>query len=297
MNNESELEKLAVSLDQDDDYRVLRRLKKRERFSEDDGAEKLIGVYLDVETTGLSHAIDAIIELAIVRFEFSKSGKVYRVLDIYDCYQDPGAPIPAEITKLTGISDEMVAGKVLDENEVENFLDDVVIVIAHNAKFDRPFVENQFPFFERFIWGCSLDQVPWREIGIESSKLEYIAYKMGFFYTGHSAEIDCLAGIEVLAKILPNIDQTPLALLLTEARKTTFIIWAIDSPFDLKDLLKARGYRFNDGSDKRPKAWYKIIEEEEQDTETQFLSEEIYHRPVKPRIDKISPFLRFSTRS
>lgn len=232
----------------------------------------------------------------MVRFEFSRAGTIYRVLEEYDSYEDPGKPIPAEITELTGIGDDMVAGKVFDEAEVEKFLNDVVIVVAHNAKFDRPFAEKRFPIFERFVWGCSLSQVPWRELGIESSKLEYIAYKMGLFYTGHRADIDCLAGIEVLANTPPNIDHTPFELLLEEARKTTYIIWAIDSPFDLKDTLKARGYFFNDGSDNRPKSWYKVIEEHEQVAEAQYLAENIYHKPVKPRIDKVSPFIRFSTR-
>ena len=33
-------------------------------------------------------------------------------------------------------------------------------------------------------------------------------------------------------------------------------VLAENSPFDMKDHLKARGYRWSDGSDDRPKAWW-----------------------------------------
>jgi DNA polymerase-3 subunit epsilon len=53
---------------------------------------------------------------------------------------------------------------------------------------------------------------------------------------------DCLAAIELLAAPLPVSAGTGLSKLLENARKATWQIWAENSPFDLKDLLKARGY-------------------------------------------------------
>ena len=52
---------------------------------------------------------------------------------------------------------------------------------------------------------------------------------------------DCLAAIELLAAPLPVSAGTGLSKLLENARKATWQIWAENSPFDLKDLLKARG--------------------------------------------------------
>jgi len=175
------------------------------------------------------------------------------------------------ITALTGISDEMVRGKRIDDEAVSKFIAEAGIVIAHNAGFDRKFMEKRFPVFEEKSWGCSQREVPWREEGIESAKLEYIAYRSGFFYEGHRADIDCLAGIEILSHPLPNSDQLPLALLLENARKTTYVVWAVGSPFETKDRLKERGYRWNGGEDGRPKSWYKEVDQIDQAAEVEFL--------------------------
>ena len=53
--------------------------------------------------------------------------------------------------------------------------------------------------------------------------------------------------------------------LIASAGKRRCRVWAEHSPFDLKDALKARGYRWNDGSDGRPKSWWAEIAEERYD--------------------------------
>ncbi|GES53795.1 hypothetical protein Rhsp01_64260 [Rhizobium sp. NBRC 114257] len=53
-------------------------------------------------------------------------------------------------------------------------------------------------------------------------------------------------------------------------------IFAENSPFDLKDRLKERDYRWSDGSDGRPKSWWIEIAEETMEDELQFLRIEIY---------------------
>src|SRR5258706_1628265 len=45
-----------------------------------------------------------------------------------------------------------------------------------------------------------------------------------------------------------RIGASALAVLLDQARKKTIRVWAEQSPFDLKDVLKRRGYRWCDGS-------------------------------------------------
>jgi len=287
---------LADILDADDEYRVLRRLRSRPTYSDDDGSEKLLGIYLDVECTGLDYRKDSIIELGMIRFEFSREGKVFHILETFDEYEDPGIPIPDNITVLTGISDEMVRGKQIDDEAVSKFIAEAGIVIAHNASFDRKFMEKRFPAFAEKSWGCSQREVPWREEGIESNKLEYIAYRSGFFYEGHRADIDCLAGIEILSHPLPKSNQLPLTLLLENARKTTYVVWAIGSPFESKDRLKERGYRWNGGEDGRPKSWYKEVDQVDQAGEVEFLKSEIYQREIEPRIDKVTAFQRYSAR-
>src|SRR5690606_22350588 len=152
--------------------------------------------------------------------------------------EDPGYPIPEAVSELTGITDEMVRGKRIDDASVEAMLGDVSLVVAHNASFDRPFVERRLPGFAAKPWACSCREVPWREHGCSGSKLEYILLTMaGEFYDAHRAADDCLVGIHVLASRGPT-GELPFAQLLESARRTTFRVWAVGSPFSSKDRLK-----------------------------------------------------------
>jgi DNA polymerase III subunit epsilon len=87
-----------------------------------------------------------------------------------------------------------------------------------------------------------------------------------------------------------------IALLLETARKATVRVWAEQSPFELKDSLKKRGYRWNDGSDGRPKSWFIDVCETTLDQEIAFLRTEIYLRDVEPRRQALTAFTRFSAR-
>ncbi|MDH5515347.1 MAG: 3'-5' exonuclease, partial [Gammaproteobacteria bacterium] len=248
------------------DYKVIRRLKPVDRYHDDSGAEKHIGIYLDTEATGLNPGTDKIIELALVPFEYDSEGRIYRILPAYNALQDPGVPISAFITRITGITDEMVAGQAIDLDEVTRFLANASLVIAHNASFDRPFVELLHPGFATINWACSIADVNWNEEGFEGVKLEYLGYKYGFFYEGHRATVDCQAGIELLSQRLPGGERV-MKRLLDNAGRTDVRIWAERAPFSKKDLLKQRGYRWSPGGEGLRKAWYKDLPESQLDTE------------------------------
>lgn len=80
--------------------------------------------------------------------------------------QGASSPIPPEVTALTGITDDMVASQRIDETAVSAFVAEAVIVIAHNAGFDRKFAER-YPVFERKAWDCSATEIGWRRHGFE----------------------------------------------------------------------------------------------------------------------------------
>jgi DNA polymerase III subunit epsilon len=171
------------------------------------------------------------------------------------------------VTTLTGITTEMVAGQRIDEAAVSAFVEDAVIVIAHNAGFDRKFAERYWPVFERKAWGCSATEVAWRQHGFEGSRLAYLLNGVGFFHQAHRAVDDCHALLEILALELPTIGAPALGGLLEQASKKTLRVWVEQSPFDLKDTLKRRGYRWSDGNDGRPRSWYIDVAETQLDDE------------------------------
>ena len=297
MTRTSPLETLARQLEASDDYRVLRRLQPRRVVTPPDGTPTRRAIFLDLETTGLDPARDEIIEIAMVPFTFSHDGRIFEIGEAYAALREPGVPISAEITALTGITAEMVAGRTVDLDAVRRMAAGAVLVIAHNAAFDRPFAERLDPVFSTKPWACSMAEVPWAEEGFEGTKLGYLAARQGFFFDGHRAADDCLAAIELLARPLPVSGVPALARLLESARRPIWRIWAEAAPFALKDKLKARRYRWNGEANGRPRAWFIDVPEERRDEELAFLRTEVYGRDsLDPAAVRITAYDRFSGR-
>ena len=239
MYSPEELDRMARALEASGDYKVLRRLVPRAPSAAPEGDSSKLGIVLDVETTGLDPNRDEVIELAMIKFRYSERDEITGVTEIYQSFNEPASPIPAEITELTGITDEMVAGHKIDAATVDAFVADANIVIAHNAKFDRPFAEKAWPIFAQRHWACSLAEIDWLKYGFGGAKLAYLLADMGFFHDAHRAVDDCQALLEILSRPLPGTSTTALATLLEHARRKTFRIWAENSPYDLKDKLKS----------------------------------------------------------
>lgn len=294
--NPIDMDAMAEALARSPNYRVLRRLIARPTYMPAMGQEVRTGVLLDTETTGLDHAKDEIIELGMVKFDYTADGRIVGVRDTFSAFNEPSKPIAPEVTALTGITDEMVAGHKFDAAAVTAFAESAVITIAHNSAFDRRFVERYWPVFEHKAWGCSMSEIEWRKHGFAGAQLGYLLNGAGYFHAAHRAVDDCHALLEVLALELPTTGTPALALLLETARKKTIRVWAEQSPFELKDSLKRRGYKWSDGSDGRPKSWYVDVCETVLQDEIAFLKTEIYLRDVEPRLQSLTAFTRFSSR-
>ena len=292
-----DLEVIAKALEASPHYRVLRKLAPRLPVLGIADEETKLGLYVDTEATGLDTTRDEIIELAMVPFRFTPDGTVIRVLPAFNRLREPSIPISAEITEITGITNEMVAGCAIDPNEVIAFTRDADLIVAHNAAYDRKMLERFAPeAFEHKCWACSMSEVPWREQGFEGTKLGYLATQFGFFYDKHRAVSDCLAAIELLASKMPKSGRTALDHMLEAARKPSFRIWATYAPYELKDVLKARKYRWNDGSDGFPKAWHIDVDEGLREAEIEFLRAEIYQHEAEIFATRITAYERFSSR-
>ena len=291
------MEECIKKLEASGDYKVIRRFTPVQHYQADNGSEKRLGIFLDTETTGLDFEDDAIIELAMVPFEFDSEGNIYGILPEYNALQDPGMPIPKLATDITGITDEMVAGQAIDKEQVTKMLSDAAIVIAHNARFDRPFVESFMDEFKDISWACSIADINWNAEGMEGVKLEFLAYKYGFFFEGHRASIDCQAGIEILSQTLFKSGDRVLKRLLESARRTDVRLWAEGAPFEKKDDLKKRGYRWSPGNGGKRKAWYRDIDEELLAEEMIYLNDHIYPRAIAELpMDRFNAKQRYSSR-
>lgn len=273
-------------------YRYTRPLKRPEAYFMEEPANELVkAIIIDTETTGFT-STDKIIELGMISFELCvKTGKVYKVIEVFNQLENPGFSIPN--TQIHGITDAMVEGKAIDDAEVQNFLNDARLIIAHNAGFDRPFVEERFPVFENLPWVCSLNQINWKQEGISSAKQEFLAYTFGFHYEGHRASNDCEALLEILQSKLPNSGELVMKRFMESILQKRFSIAPLNSPFETKDKLKSRGYRWN----AEEKFWMTDILLEDFKPEIEWIKREIYNgRDFRLQSEKLTAKNNFSGR-
>lgn len=269
-----ELERMAECLESTGDFRILRRLRPL-AFATPTDAPTRRALFVDVETTGLDSSKDTVIELGMVPFDYTLDGTVVAVGEPFGSLRDPGFPIPPEITALTGITDEMVRGATIDPDQVTAFVDRASLIISHNAGFDRPFCEGEWPVFSNKAWACSLQEIDWTAEGFAGKKLSQIAASYGHFFDAHRAIDDCHAGVDILNQRLPRSNRTGLAALLESARTPRWRIWAEGAPYVLRETLKAKGYRWNSGDKGGPRAWYRDVQEGDLESELQFLRTDI----------------------
>lgn len=291
---------MAKRLEQEPDFRVLRRLVPIMDFGRAPESTQAATdirrvLVLDTETTGLSHQSDKIIELAMLLVDVdTATGQPFGPVDVYEGFEDPGMPIPAVAQQVTGINDAMVKGQQLADAQVEAMVARADLIVAHNAGFDRPFVEARFPCFASKSWACSFMDIDWQAAGAGSSKLSALAIDHGWFYDAHRAQVDCHALLQVLTRPVAGTTATGLRHLIDAADRPSFKLRATGSPFETKDKLKERGYRW----DAEGKVWYCTLPSQQRlDAELEWLKTEIYgRRNMRPDIEAMDSTVRYSLR-
>jgi len=102
--------------------------------------DKLSYVIVDLETTGLDPAANEIIEIGAIRIE----GK--EIKDIFNKLIKPTKPVSAEITAITGITQDMLDNEIPVKPALQMFKEYIgeSILVAHNAEFDLSFLKINF---------------------------------------------------------------------------------------------------------------------------------------------------------
>ena len=291
---DADAEAMAQTLAQHPDFRILRRLLPRTDYGPVSGQNTRRVIVLDTETTGLDARTEKIIELAMLSVLVdTATGQPLGPVTVYESFEDPGKPIPPQITEITGIDDSMVQGQRIDDAAVNALVEQADLIVAHNAGFDRSFVEARWPVFARKAWNCSFAGIDWKKEGSGSAKLEFLASERGWFYDAHRAQVDCHALLQVLASPLSD-GQTGLSRLLNGAGQTRYKLRATGAPFEAKDKLKSRGYRW-DGEGRV--WWCSLASDDLLDAECAWLRAEVYgQRSARVMLEAMDSLVQFSSR-
>ncbi len=224
------------------------------------------GLILDLETTGINPDEDAIIEIGVIEFVVRDGKAEPDLLNMYGALEDPGRPLTEEIKKLTGLDDSLLKGQAIAWEYIRSLLDRASLVIAHNASFDRSFIERR-PELQGMTlhWACSMKHIDWREKGFKTRALNYLAADHGFVNAfAHRALFDCATTFRLITPYFQELVQ--------RSYLKEFRVLAVQAPFEAKDKLKQKDYRW----DPEKRVWFKDVLEDKLNPERDFLRTEIY---------------------
>ena len=160
---------------------VVRPLDVHEGWTDEgEGASAGTAVAIDVKTIGESPGAGSIIRLTLRQFEYDHAGAVTWIGDQYEWFEDPGRPIPKEVTTSTGITDDMVAGQGIEDWVLTDMLQDASVVIAHGVGDARPWIETRLEGARDLNWACSMTEVDWPSRGFDSVLLRYLRMQAGY---------------------------------------------------------------------------------------------------------------------
>ena len=279
------------------DWKLIRKLHLPQKYNDASSEEVKKGIVLDVEATGLSIGYDDVIQLALLPFEYEvTSGKIININKdkAFNGLREPRIPISEEASLITGITNEMVLNKTINSKSVEKIISETDLIIAHNASYDRPMVEQHWDCFKNVSWACTFKSINWLKEGFSSAKLELLGINYGWFYDSHDAFNDCEACLALLSETLPKRNETVFSVLREYATKPNYLIKAIDAPYDKRTILRRNGYRWRPADQLNGKVWW--IEKENYEEEINWLNKEIYKREINIPIKKITALNRYSDR-
>lgn len=285
-------QQLAQQLSECSDYQILSRLQPKTTFNSNPSRPLHKMCIIDTETTGLNTQECELIELGYQIVEFDALGNLFQVLASENFLNEPKGIISAEVTQVTGLTLEDVKGHTIPWQQVASQLEDVSLIVAHNAGFDRPILERYHPIFATKVWGCSVKQIDWFNLAkVGSKSQEFLAWKVGhFFYDAHRALDDVQALTELLSRPIGEPAQPALFHLLNAAKQQTVLIKATGAPFAVKDALKQQGYHWNNAE----RVWQKTLPAEAQAAEQAWLAA---NSTPKPTIIALKATDSFSVRA
>ena len=230
------------------------------RFREADGIWQLVDehvldaplanapfVVVDLETTGHRPDDGGVTEIGAIRLEG------LREVGRFETLVHPGRPIPGFVTKLTGISDAMVAGAPPLRDVIGKFAEfaDGAVLVAHNAAFDARLLDYACRKWLGRPLGlpalCTVKLAQRLMPEQRRTSLEALSEHFGFSSgTRHRAMADAERTVDLLARFVPILQERGAATVhhLMEAQEDPVTPRRLEirvRQSDLEDLPDAPG--------------------------------------------------------
>ena len=208
------------------DHGVVQAFPEAAKASKDSGVKAILGVegYLqsdsvlvpfcdrsfvvfDIETTGLKAQSCEIIEIGAIKV---RNGEI---IDRFSTFIDDGCIIPSNITALTRITNQMIAGSPSTREALSSFSDFLrdSIPVAHNARFDMGFIREHgarygIDFSMPFADTLMLSKYLLPEL--INHKLDTVCDHYGIDISGHHRAIDdATATADVFLRLLQMLEE------------------------------------------------------------------------------------------
>ncbi|MBI4056874.1 MAG: serine hydrolase [Elusimicrobia bacterium] len=175
----------------------------------------VIFVVFDLETTGFHAEVNQPAQIGAVKVRLKEDGTL-KILDTFEQQINPGAPMPAEITEFTGITN----GDLKDQPSIDQvlpkffkFVGQDSVLVAHNAPFDVSFTAHQMqksgmPFLSNPILDTrEMVKSLFPEIKFRDLESLIHTLKLGGVQE-HTAASDSLYGAKVLAHAVQKLGET-----------------------------------------------------------------------------------------
>lgn len=249
---------------------------------------------IDIETTGLDVNSHELIGLAAMLVEVQKpTGCLIRVLERYDGLHEPAQELSSWAAGIVGYDRSALVGQRFDLQRINEMVQACDLVVAHNAYFDRAFVERVIPAFHSRPWVCSLHDIDWWDLQAQEAALvEKLALRLGHEMDSFMPMPTVEAMVHVLSSPLPVTKETGFSALIA-ASKGPFIKFVIpESEKKLKTVMLEYSIEYSE----QDRAWSTVLWHEEalafQDT---LVDMAVFDRRVRAfQVQEMDPLLRFS---
>ena len=180
-------------------------------------------IFYDTETTGVRPGKDRVIEIAAY-----DPGTAPGEEKSFCTLTHPECPIPAESTKISGITDEMVATAPPIREALSAFLEfcsgDVVLIAHNNDAFDKLFLEAEFlrAGLKMPQW-TFIDSLKWSRkyrSDLPKHSLQFLREVYGIQANqAHRALDDCIVLQQVFSRMVDDLSITQIIDLMSQTPK------------------------------------------------------------------------------